>query len=114
MLACYAGSKRCASYACSWGAYFSAGRVLYRSPGPNKVAEWASNTQGQDSQYAILQTDGNFVIYGPDLPPNAFWATGSHGSPDCVLTIMEWSPGVSIQIIDQSTNGSVWEWGTNR
>lgn len=88
--------------------------VLYRSPGPNKVAEWASNTQGQDSQYAILQTDGNFVIYGPDLPPNAFWATGSHGSPDCVLTIMEWSPGVSIQIIDQSTNGCVWEWGTNR
>ena len=90
--------------------------VLYRSPGPNEVVEWASNTQGQDSQYAIMQTDGNFVIYGPGGPPNALWSTGTHGSTDCSLTITDNSPppGVTLDIFDQDFNSSLWEFGSNR
>ena len=45
--------------------------VVYQSPGSNQVPRWSSNTQGQDSQYAIMQTDGNFVIYDSSQPPNA-------------------------------------------
>jgi hypothetical protein len=87
--------------------------VLYAcfgGPGdPNKAVLWASNTQGQDSQYAIMQTDGNFVIYGSHQPPNALWATNTNGSSDCALTITEADvpSGVTIQIIDESTGGTV-------
>jgi hypothetical protein len=51
--------------------------VLYSNPGPNKRAEWESKTQNQDSQYAIMQTDGNFVIYGGVHRP-AWRETDSH------------------------------------
>jgi hypothetical protein len=81
--------------------------VLYWAP--SALALWASNTQGQDSQYAIMQTDGNFVIYGSHQPPNALWATNTNGSSDCALTITDADvpSGVTIQIIDESTGGTV-------
>jgi roadblock/LC7 domain-containing protein len=82
--------------------------VLYMSPGPNQVVEWASNTYGQDAQYAIMQTDGNFVIYGSDQPPNALWATNTHGSSQCALWIYDLNSGVMIQITDPSTHLDLW------
>jgi hypothetical protein len=40
------------------------------------VQLWQSNTAGQGANRAILQTDGNFVIYSPT---RADWATGTNG-----------------------------------
>jgi hypothetical protein len=47
--------------------------VLYRQDG---VALWQSGTAGQPSQYALMQNDGNFVIYGPY---GAIWQSGTAG-----------------------------------
>ena len=82
--------------------------MVYYSPDFNKLALWSSKTQGQDSQYAIMQTDGNFVIYGSRQPPNALWATGTSGSPNCVLTIADTSPGFTLSIFDPSTGNTTY------
>jgi roadblock/LC7 domain-containing protein len=82
--------------------------VVYYNPGPNQVAMWANNTSGQDAQYAIMQTDGNFVIYGSDQPPNALWATNTHGSSQCALWIYDRNPGYMIQITDPTTHLDLW------
>jgi hypothetical protein len=81
--------------------------VVYQSPGSNQVPRWSSNTQGQDSQYAIMQTDGNFVIYDSSQPPNALWTTGTRGSPNCVLAIKDSEDtmsGYTLTIYDPSNH----------
>jgi pseudomonalisin len=79
--------------------------VLY---GPNQVVEWASNTSSQDGQYAIMQTDGNFVIYDASQPPNALWATNTHGSSQCSLWIYDLNPGGMVQLQDPLNHIDPW------
>ncbi|UUZ85857.1 hypothetical protein LJK88_21785 [Paenibacillus sp. P26] len=49
--------------------------VLYRA-GSNS-ALWASGTFGHRIDWAVLQEDGNFVIYGEG---KALWSSGTYGS----------------------------------
>jgi hypothetical protein len=48
-------------------------------------ALWSSGTAGSDAQLAIMQGDGNFVIY--DSNHNPLWATGTNGNPGAYLAI---------------------------
>jgi hypothetical protein len=56
--------------------------VLYRLS--DHKAIWASNTNGKAVSKAIMQQDGNFVIYGF---PNAIWATNTAGKPNSTLIV---------------------------
>lgn len=57
--------------------------VLYRHP-HNEVM-WESRTYGKDAKEAIMQTDGNFVIY--DGRGNAVWHTHTDGYPGAYLAV---------------------------
>jgi len=56
--------------------------VLYRLS--DHKALWASGTNGKAVSKAIMQQDGNFVIYGY---PNAVWATNTNGKPNATLIV---------------------------
>ena len=58
--------------------------VLYRLS--DHKAIWASGTNGQAASKAIMQQDGNFVIYGF---PNAIWASGTNGKPNSFLVVQK-------------------------
>lgn len=57
--------------------------VLYRQDG---LALWQSGTAGQPSQYAMMQIDGNFVIYGP---VGAIWQSGTAGRAGAALLMQD-------------------------
>lgn len=56
--------------------------VLYRLS--DHKALWASGTNGKAASKAIMQQDGNFVIYGY---PNAIWASNTNGKPNSTLIV---------------------------
>jgi hypothetical protein len=56
--------------------------VLYREV--DRYPLWQSGTAGQVATYAIMQTDGNFVVYGPQ---GALWASGTVGYPGAYLVV---------------------------
>ncbi|MEM7337249.1 MAG: hypothetical protein AAF467_01310 [Actinomycetota bacterium] len=70
--------------------------VLYRGSTPL----WASNTVGSGASRAVMQGDGNFVLYTSDWRP--VWASNTHGSGgdrivmqgDCNLVIYRGSSPV--------------------
>ncbi|WP_165840734.1 hypothetical protein [Pseudomonas sp. SDI] len=43
------------------------------------MARWASWTQNKGATRAVMQSDGNFVIYGANNVP--LWQTGTAGQP---------------------------------
>jgi hypothetical protein len=45
---------------------------------------WASGTDGRDVSIAVMQGDGNFVLYGGS---GAVWATGTHGNPGSFIVV---------------------------
>lgn len=55
--------------------------VLYWSNGAGAL--WSSNTVGTGANLAAMQTDGNFVLYGPS---GAVWATNT-SSPGAYLAV---------------------------
>jgi hypothetical protein len=59
--------------------------VLYRNS-PFE-ALWASATAGKQVAFAIMQGDGNFVVYAPDGTP--LWHAGTHGNPGTFLQIQD-------------------------
>jgi hypothetical protein len=56
--------------------------VLYHTGGA--PAGWATGTVGRAVTQAIMQADGNFVLYGPAGP---IWSTGTHGHPGSYLVV---------------------------
>jgi eukaryotic-like serine/threonine-protein kinase len=55
---------------------------------PKKIAQWQSGTSGNFDAYAIVQADGNFVVYPlgktaplPGQPTSALWESGTYGHP---------------------------------
>ena len=58
--------------------------VIYRLAGYQPT--WASNTAGQAVNVAVMQGDGNFVIYGY---PGAIWASNTDGKGNCFLTMQD-------------------------
>jgi hypothetical protein len=65
----------------------------------NHRATWASNTEGQAVSSAIMQTDGNFVIYGF---PNAIWATATAGDNNAFLVLQDDGNLVMYQWIEKA------------
>ncbi|BAZ52542.1 hypothetical protein NIES4103_52060 [Nostoc sp. NIES-4103] len=56
--------------------------VLYRTD--YGIALWNSGTVGRAVNYAIQQSDGNFVIYGPQ---GAVWSTRTQGNYGAFLQV---------------------------
>jgi hypothetical protein len=74
--------------------------VTYQGSTP----KWASNTVGTWGNRAIMQADGNFVIYNP--AGTAVWATNTGGSrPLPFLTFGEAGHGDSVVVHGGSVNG---------
>jgi len=59
--------------------------VLYRNGASQAL--WASDTNGKQVGFAIMQGDGNFVIYAPGGA--ALWAAGTHGNPGSPLILQD-------------------------
>ncbi len=62
------------------------GNLVLYDLGQNHRAIWASNTNGRAVSKAIMQTDGNFVIYGF---PDAIWASNTNGRPNSFLVVQD-------------------------
>ena len=76
--------------------------VIYGPAGP----EWASNTAGTAPDRAVMQADGNFVVY--DAGGNALWSTGTHGNPGAFAVVLE-----SGNLAIMSADGWVLWWSDN-
>ena len=53
---------------------------------------WTSGTAGLAVAEALMQSDGNLVIYGanhPDGSINPLWATGTYGNPGAMLAVQD-------------------------
>ena len=55
---------------------------------------WSTGTSGQGVVQALMQTDGNFVLYNqvqptnqPGSPSDAVWSTGTHGNSGAYLSL---------------------------
>ena len=59
--------------------------VLYRTQ--DSVALWNTGTFGRVVKNAIMQTDGNLVIYSPDNVP--LWNSGTPGRPGSRLLVQD-------------------------
>lgn len=59
--------------------------VLYQN-GTTK-ALWATGTHGKKVAFAIMQGDGNFVVYAPDN--TVLWHAGTQGNPGSVLILQD-------------------------
>ncbi len=78
--------------------------VEYTFPGMTPI--WASNTAGHAGAFAIMQTDGNLVVYSPTGP--ALWNSQTGGNAGAHLVVESTS---ALAII--STNGTVlWSTGS--
>lgn len=75
--------------------------VLYRKSDGKSL--WASGTNGTAVRQAIMQSDGNFVIYGFN---GALWASHTHGRSGCFLVVQD---DGNIVIYQPSTP----QWATN-
>ena len=61
--------------------------VEYDSSG---MALWATGTSGKDSIAAVMQDDGNLVVYGPnkaDGSLNPIWNSNTYGHPGATLRV---------------------------
>ena len=58
--------------------------VLYRNSDGHPL--WASNTHGQTTRVAIMQTDGNLVVYNPD---RHLWNSVTWGNPGSCLKVQD-------------------------
>ncbi|MVU82773.1 LysM peptidoglycan-binding domain-containing protein [Nocardia sp. ET3-3] len=59
------------------------GNLVLNEPGDEV---WASGTHGQDVQRAVMQDDGNFVLYKSD--GSAAWSTETNGKGGTRLTLL--------------------------
>jgi hypothetical protein len=67
---------------------------------------WASGTQHYNEKYAIMQDDGNFVLYG--LNGHPIFATGTQGNPGSYLIVQN---DGNVVIYNQD-DVAVWSTGT--
>lgn len=68
---------------------------------------WASGTDGSNAMRAIMQSNGNFVLY--DFLGDALWASGTNGKPGSFLIIQD-----DGNLVIYQPNLPVWTTGTNQ
>jgi hypothetical protein len=86
--------------------------VIYANYQTEKRPIWATNTFLGNVGRAVMQSDGNFVIYSLVLGP--VWATGTNGHPNAVLVMQDdgnlvmydeeaiWASGSNGELLGQS------------
>ncbi|GLS17681.1 hypothetical protein GCM10007874_06960 [Labrys miyagiensis] len=79
--------------------------VLYRTQ--DHRALWATGTNGQDTHHAIMQGDGNFVLYHENN--TAAWASGTNGKPGSYLILQN-----DGNLVIYWPRDPVWASGTNQ
>lgn len=82
--------------------------VFYRKAG--MVPVWSTGTHLTNGSYAIIQGDGNFVVY--TSAGQAVWNTGTGGRTGTFLLSLSQGPaGVSVAIIqERAGGGGDWIW----
>lgn len=67
-------------------------RLTYQADGnlvlnddENRIPVWATHTAGRTAGQALLQTDGNFVVSGPN--GDVHWSSGTAGNPGAYLAL---------------------------
>jgi hypothetical protein len=74
--------------------------VIYNQAG---VPQWSSRTTGGDANSsAIMQSDGNFVIYDNGVPR---WASNTSGHPGAVLAFQNYDGNL---VVYSSTGQPLW------
>lgn len=83
--------------------------VLYRDN--HLPALWASGTDGQTATLAVMQSDGNFVLYGVSgrVAGGAIWASGTDGKGGISITLQN----DGNLVIYRSDGGAVWATNTD-
>lgn len=61
--------------------------VLYKTR-PKMKALWSSKTDGKPASFAIMQSDGNLVVYA-DGPTRALWNSGTDGRDGSRLVLQD-------------------------
>jgi hypothetical protein len=59
--------------------------VLYQHQNGNSIALWSSGTWQTTGSLAIMQPDGNFVLYDQNVNP--IWASNTSGRPNSYLIV---------------------------
>ena len=74
---------------------------------------WASGSGGHPGAYAVLQSDGDLVVYpqgggppGPGQPTSALWSSGTTGNPGATLSV---SSSGNVAIRSGSSRTSIWQ-----
>jgi GH25 family lysozyme M1 (1,4-beta-N-acetylmuramidase) len=70
------------------------------------TALWASGTSGTDGEVAVMQGDGNFVLYGKTS--NALWASGTSGHGGASLAVQD-----DGNVVVYAGSDALWASGTN-
>jgi hypothetical protein len=48
---------------------------------------WASNSEGHEGDYLVMQDDGNLVLYSATRSP--LWASGTYGHPGAHFAVQD-------------------------
>ena len=74
-------------------------RLLYQTDGNlvlyddvSGAVVWSSNTRGTSAGQALMQADGNFVVY--DVQGTGLWSSGTAGNPNARLVLQNDGNGV--------------------
>lgn len=76
--------------------------VLYRNGGP---ALWSTQTNGTAGNKAVMQSDGNFVVYDPS---HALFDTGTYGNSGAELVVQD-----DGNVVVYQGASALWATGTN-
>lgn len=85
----------------------SPGTTPWQNPTGRRTA-WQTNTAGNPGAYAIMQTDGNFVVYSTS--GRALWDSKTYGHPDAIL-VLQWDHNL---VIYSPLPPSDDRWGANK
>jgi hypothetical protein len=81
------------------------------------IAEWSSNTSGNPGAYAVMQSDGNLVVYSQNGAPSvggSLWSTNTWGNPGAYAVMQDdGNLVVYRQGGGPSTGGALWASGSS-
>ncbi|MGW2320179.1 hypothetical protein [Streptomyces sp. NPDC001680] len=74
---------------------------------------WSTGTSGNSGAYAVMQTDGNLVVYKNGGGPGnggALWSSKTYGNPDAYATVQD---DGNIVVYGKASTSPLWRSGTN-
>ncbi|MEU8975946.1 hypothetical protein AB0D11_43355 [Streptomyces monashensis] len=73
---------------------------------------WSTGTSGNPGAYAVMQTDGNLVVYKSGGGPGkggALWASGTYGNPGAYATVQD---DGNVVVYAKASHSPLWAGGT--